>query len=111
MTAAGSKVEPNQVLVVAADEAVAFVKERGGQVFVWPLTLDAPTGGADVFALEASTESPGVEHEFVRFPGEGLDVLIDAGEHGLPDELHLALKGWRTKRIRAYWNGNSFGRG
>ena len=111
MTAAGSMVEPDRVRVVAAEAAVAYVREHGGQVFVWALTLDAPTGGADVFALEASTESPGVEHEFVRFSGEGLDVLIDAGEHGLPDELHLALKGWRTKRIRAYWNGNSFGRG
>lgn len=110
MTATGSKVKPNRVRVVAADEAVAFVSERGGQVFVWPLTLDAPTGGADVFALEASTESPGVDHEFVRFAGEGLDVLIDTSEHGLPDELHLAVTGWRTKRIRAYWNGNSFGR-
>ena len=82
MTAAGSKVEPNQVRVVAADEAVAFVRERGGQVFVWPLTLDAPTGGADVFALEASTESPGVEHEFVRFSGEVVerDARIDDDE-------------------------------
>jgi len=51
LAAAGSMVEPDQVRVVAAEAAVACVRERGGRVFVWPLTLDAPTGGADVFAL------------------------------------------------------------
>ena len=60
MTAARAMVEPDRVRVGAAEAAVAFVRERGGQVFVWPLTLDAPTGGAEVFALEASTESPGI---------------------------------------------------
>jgi catechol 2,3-dioxygenase-like lactoylglutathione lyase family enzyme len=96
--------------VVADEHVVEFVGERGGQVFVWPLALDAPTGGATVFSLEASTESPGAEHEFVRFAGQGFDLLIDTAEHGVPDELHLAVRGWRQKRIRAYWNGKSFGR-
>ena len=96
--------------VVAAADAVEYVRERGGHLFVWPLDMDSPTGGAVVFALEASTESPGVDREFARFAGEGFDVLIDTSQHGAPDELHLAVKGWRRKRIRAYWNGNSFGR-
>lgn len=96
--------------VVAAVDAVEFVRERGGRLFVWPIPIDAPTGGATVFALEASTESPGAEREFARFTGEGFDVLLDTSEHGAPAELHLAVKGWRIKRIRAYWNGNSFGR-
>ena len=77
---------------------------------MWPLPLDAPTGGATVFSLEASTESPGADREFARFVGGGFDVLLDTSEHGAPDELHLALKGWRRKQIRAYWNGKSFGR-
>lgn len=96
--------------MVAAAEAVEFVRERGGRLFVWPIPMDAPTGGAIVFALEASTESPGAEREFARFAGEGIDVLLDTSAHGAPDELHLAVRGWRRKRIRAYWNGNSFGR-
>lgn len=77
---------------------------------MWAIPLDAPTGGATVFALEASTESPGAARAFVRFAGDEFDVLFDSEERGLPDELHLAVKGWRRKRIRAYWNGNSFGR-
>jgi hypothetical protein len=96
--------------VLATPDAVAFVRERGGRVFVWPVTVDGPTGGATVFALEASTDSPGPERSFVRFAGEDFDVLFAADEHGLPDELHVAVKGWRRRRIRAYWNGRSFGR-
>lgn len=98
------------VRVVATTDAIEFVLERGGRVFVWPLDMNAPTGGAVVFALEASTESPGADHEFLRFAGEGFDVMIDTGPHGAPDELHLAVTGWRRKRVRAYWNGHSYGR-
>jgi len=98
------------VRVIATPEAVEFVRERGGCVFVWPLRMEGPTGGAVIFALEASTDSPGVAHGFVRFFGEGFDVMIDATDHGVPEELHLAVAGWRLKRVRAYWNGHSFGR-
>ncbi|HET7236650.1 MAG TPA: hypothetical protein VFK59_09480 [Actinomycetota bacterium] len=96
--------------MIASPEAVAFVRERGGRVFVWPLTLEGPTAGRGVFALEASTESPGAGRGFVRFGGAGFDVLIDTTEHGVPEELHLALTGWWRRRLRAYWNGHSFGR-
>ena len=96
--------------LITSPEAIAFVRERGGQVFVWPLALKGAAGRDGVFSLEASTESPGAEHGFVRFPADGFEVLIDAEDHGIPDELHLAMAGWRTKRIRAYWNGHSFGR-
>lgn len=96
--------------VFATTEAVDYVRHHGGHVFVWPLDMDAPTGGAVVFALEASTESPGPDGEFARFVGDGFDVLFETTEHGVPDELHIALRGWRRKRLRAYWNGNSFAR-
>jgi hypothetical protein len=97
--------------VVASPEVTALVRASGGRVFVWPLTLEGVHAGTGVFSLEAATESPGAGHEFVRVQAKGFEVLIDASEHGLPDELHLAVKGWRRKRIRAYWNGHSFGRG
>jgi hypothetical protein len=96
--------------VIATPEAVAFVRDHGGPIFVWTLPLDAPTGGARVFTLEASMESPGPERNFVRFAGSEFDVMIDTGSRALPDELHFALKGWRRNRIRAYWNGHSYAR-
>jgi hypothetical protein len=95
--------------VVASPEAVEFVREQGGRVFVWVLPLDTATG--PVFALEASVESPGAEHEFRRLSGEAFDVLLDIGDRELPDELHFDVKGWRRKAIRAYWDGHTFGRG
>jgi hypothetical protein len=98
------------VRLIASPEAVAFVRERGGRAFVWPLELEGPSLGDGVFALEVSTESPGAEHGFARFAGEEIDILIDTTEHGVPDELHLAVKGWRRKRLCAYWNGHSYGR-
>jgi hypothetical protein len=110
LTRGGQRAEPVPVRVIVSEDAVAFVRDRGGRLFVWAIPLDAPTGGAAVFALEASTDSPGADREFARFAGEGFDVLIDVSEHGAPDELHLAVKGWYRKRIRAYWNGHSFGR-
>lgn len=96
--------------VIASPEAIEFVRERGGRVFVWPLVLEGPSTGRGVFALEASTDSPGADHDFVRFGGEDIEVLLDTAEHGAPEELHLALKGTFRKQVRAYWNGHSFGR-
>lgn len=87
-----------------------MIREGGGTVFVWPVPMDVPSGGATVFSLEASTESPGVQHGFRRFEGQGFDVLFELDDREPPDELHLLVKGWRRRRIRAYWNGHSFGK-
>lgn len=96
--------------VIASPEAIALVREGGGRVFVWPLDLEGPSAGRGVFALEASTVSPGADRPFVRFAGEDVDVFLDTSAHGAPDELHLAVTGWFRKRVRAYWNGHSYGR-
>ena len=91
--------------VVATPEVVGSSVRGGGGLFVWTLPMDVPSGGASLFALEASTDSPGADHDFERLAGPDFDVLIDTGNRALPDELHFALKGWRRKLIRAYWNG------
>jgi hypothetical protein len=91
--------------ILATPQLADFVRERGGALFVW---VDRLVTSPDVGYLETSTESPGAEREFVRFSSEGFELLFDGGAAGLPEELHLVLKGRRTKRVRAYWNGNSF---
>jgi hypothetical protein len=93
------------VRVLATPEVIEFVRARGGVLFVWAERLASARG---VGYLEASTDSPGAERSFRRFTGEGFDLLFDTGEVGLPEELHLDVKGWLTKRPRAYWNGNSY---
>jgi len=61
-----------------------------------------------VFALEASTDSPGVTSKFRRFSVEDIVVFLDTAGRDLPDSVHLDLRGVVRKRIRAYWNGHSF---
>jgi len=98
------------VRIEATAEVTGFIRDRGGRVFVWiqPMAY----GSGRVFVLEASTDSPGPEREFRRFrTDEGIEVLFDADGRALPERLLLAVKGWRRKRIRAYWNGNSFAQG
>ena len=48
---------PNDMRVVASPEAVAFVRERGGRLFMWPQTDGA--AAASCTRLESSTEPEG----------------------------------------------------
>ncbi len=91
--------------VLATPEVAEFVRERGGCLFVW---ADRVACCNFVSYLEASTESPGAGREFHRLTGGGFDLLFDDAGAGMPEELHLAVKGWPTKRVRAYWNGQNY---
>ena len=92
--------------IVATPEAVGYVRERGGVLYVWAMPMEY--GYHPVFVLEASTESPGADRTFQRFEGEGIELLLDAGPRELPDSVHLDLSGVFRKRLRATWNGHSF---
>jgi hypothetical protein len=92
--------------VLASPAAVAFIRERGGSLFVWADRALCCTG--ELTFLEASTESPGADRSFRCLTSNAFDLLFDPGGKEFPDELHLDVKGWRRKRVRAYWNGKSF---
>ncbi len=92
--------------VLASPRAVEFVQERGGRLFVWADQALCCTGRLTF--LEASTDSPGADRRFRRMQGAAFDLYFDPGGKDLPDEVHLDLKGWRRKRVRAYWNGCAF---
>jgi hypothetical protein len=96
--------------IVAAADVLAFVQSRGGRLFVWPVSMDDGYGYRGIFVLETATEPPEEGGSFVRFGGGDFEVLI-ADERGTPEELHLRLTGWRTKRVAAYWDGHSFASG
>lgn len=91
--------------VIASAQAVEYVRERGGDLFVWIERLRYQ--GAASF-LEASTESPGPERGFRRMDGKDFNLFLDVGDHELPDSIEIELRGWRKKHLRAYWNGASF---
>lgn len=105
LTVTRRRQHPGRVKVVANPEVVEFVQERGGCLFVW---TDRLACCANVTYVEASTESPGAGREFRRLTGGGFELLIDVGGTDLPDELTLDIKGWPTKRVRAYWNGQNY---
>jgi hypothetical protein len=106
------------VKIVASDGARAFVTSHGGRLWVW---LDPHRFMSTSYVwLVTATEVPGSSratrrmrsarrpHQFRSFEAEGIEVLLDSGRLPPPDELHLELKGWPRKRVRAYWNGFEF---
>jgi len=108
------------VRIVTSRRADAYIRERGGKVWVW---LDPHRGlvGSYVW-LEAHCEPPRTSlktkftrasrrpHRFTQLEQDGLVLHHDFGRMEPPEELHLDRKGWRkgTHRLEAYWNGSVF---
>jgi hypothetical protein len=90
-----------EVRVVATEEAVRFIEEAGGRLYVWPRK---PRCCGAVTVLEASSKQP-VGRAFRPLATSAeIDVLVPEGLARLPDELHLELKRL-PRRVEAYWNG------
>jgi hypothetical protein len=106
--------------IVTTRAADAFIRERGGKVWVW---LDPRRGVVGSYVwLESYCEPPGSSrrshftrsskrpHRFRVTAGSDVEVHHDFGRLDPPDELHFDVKGVRnkTKRLEAYWNGCVF---
>ena len=91
--------------VVASPEVSAFVRERGGRLFVW---TDARRccGGAMTFLSAGS--SPKDDRSFQRVDAGAFELWFAAGHTSPPDELRLELKGRRHRHVEAYWDGCVF---
>ena len=91
---------------VEAPATVAdLVRERGGRLFVWTDPHRCCRGGV-TYLLTGSGPERG--RDFRLVDADGFELWFDFGRKDPPDELHLAVKGWRRKRIEAYWNGCIF---
>lgn len=88
--------------VVATPDVGTLVRERGGKLYVWP-DAKACCGGALRLLLTAA--APGAGRRFARVDAEGFELWFDPGALDPPEELHLGVRGRRTKRVEAYWNG------
>ena len=89
--------------VVLAEPSVAqAIRDRGGKLFV-RTELHRCCGGGITYLVTASEPEPG--RTYRRFDADGFELFLDAGGRVAPDELHLDVRGRRTRRIEAYWNG------
>jgi hypothetical protein len=91
--------------VVATAEVDQLIRRRGGLLYVWPDHQRCCQGAT--YLLTSSSPPRGRTFH----PVEGLDgfeLWFDPGNLTPPDELQLDVKGWRTKRVEAYWNGCVF---
>jgi len=90
-----------RVRLVASSDALSFVREHGGRLYVWTRTQRCCRGAA---LLEASTE-PRRGREFRRVPTDGLELYVPVGLQRLPNELVVEAHGRWRQRLRAYWDG------
>jgi hypothetical protein len=105
--------------IVASEEVAPFVAQRGGKLWIWfdphqwlgtatvyLMTSTAPLGTTRQTRRTKSARRP---HRFHEFPAEGFTILFDHGRMALPEELHLAMKGWgKHRHVAAFWNGAIF---
>jgi hypothetical protein len=86
--------------VVASEEAVAFVRQRGGRLFMWPQSARCCPS---VIWLESSTE-PRHDREFYRVPAEGFELYIPAKMRE-PEKLEIAVRRFPRRHVEGYWDG------
>ena len=93
---------PARVRVVAEPEAAAFIRERGGQLFVWATSHRCCRGRFTL--LDSSTEQrPGAAYR--RLNAAGFDLFLDTSIRTMPDELQVTLHKWPRRHVEVYWNG------
>ena len=92
-------------VVLSKPEVADVIRERGGRIYVWTDPHRCCSGNM-TYLLTASAPRPG--HAFQRQDAEGFELWFDSGAMNPPDELHLDVKGFRKKRVEAYWNGCAF---
>ena len=101
--AAAAGVTP--VRIVAADDVIGYLRERGENLYVWSHVHGVCEGR--VTLLKVATERPSDESlNFERIDADGFDVFLAIGSLLWPEFVELELHG-RKKQIRAYWNGQA----
>jgi hypothetical protein len=91
-----SKDRQREMRVLASPDAVEYVREHGGSLYVW---ADVNCPGCSVPFLSASTDRPKQPSEFSRFPGEDFDLLYSDGDIERPCQLIVDVSGWRKERL------------
>jgi hypothetical protein len=91
--------------VIAGKEVAELIHDQGGDLFVW---TDPHRCCSGTMTYLKSAATPASGRRFARYDVGGFVLWFDGGAMEPPDELHLEVKGWKKKRIEAYWNGCAF---
>ena len=106
VTGRGPKAE-GAVRVDVSPEAEEFVRQQGGQVWVWAAHPRVCCWGTPAY-MHAATEPPTGMSGFRPVRSEGLDVWFRIPSGRLPDVLEIGLRGKRHPRVEAYWDGCAY---
>src|SRR5262245_24836251 len=85
-------------------EAVSFVSERGGRLWVWAAHPRVCCWGTPAY-MYAATEKPRGITGFRQVPGTELQIWFRAPGGRVPDVLEIGLHGRWHPRVEAYWDG------
>lgn len=91
--------------VIAGPEASQLIKEQGGRLYVWSDLHRCCSGGITYLKTGSA---PAKGRRFDRTDVDGFELWFDFGSKEPPSELNLEAKGWRKRRIEAYWNGCAY---
>ncbi|HYV02227.1 MAG TPA: hypothetical protein VEM93_07845 [Actinomycetota bacterium] len=98
---------PIEMQIVASPEVAEYVQEHGGLLFVRTRIHGRHTR-VPITVLEASTEPPPDALEYQRVQAGRFLLFLDPTLRRFPRELHLTVRGWFRRGIRAYWDGCAF---
>ena len=93
--------------IVASSGEAEYVQVHGGLLFV-RRRIHGQYSRVPLEVLEASTEPPPDALDYRRVQADRFLLFLDPSLRQLPRELHLAVRGWSRRRVRAYWDGCAF---
>jgi hypothetical protein len=94
------------MLVVVSPETVAFIRDGGGLLFVWPRWSHGPR--CPLTMLRASLDPPSRALEFRRIALPGFLLFLHPDLRSLPEELWVEVRGRRFPHVNAYWDGLAY---
>jgi hypothetical protein len=91
------------VRVQISGEAAAFVRERGGSLWVWAAHPRMCCSGSPAW-MHAAMAPPALSG-FCPVVADGVRVWFRGVGGRMPDVLEIVLRGTRRPRVEAYWDG------
>jgi hypothetical protein len=88
--------------IIAGREAERLIQEQGGRLYVWS---DPQRCCSGTITYLKTGSAPAKGRRFDRADVEGFELWFDFGSKTPPDALFLEAKGWKKRRVEAYWNG------